>query len=73
MHGLIEVAAVVGRNGHRAVIFARLEQEELDLRMHVAGEARSLALASWRRSTCRESAQDGEPSGMVISQNIRAE
>ena len=28
---------------------------------------------SWRRSTCRESAHDGEPSGMVMSQNIRAE
>ena len=26
-----------------------------------------------RRSTCRGSAQDGEPSGMVMSQNIRAE
>jgi len=25
------------------------------------------------RSTCRGSAQDGEPSGMVMSQNIRAE
>ena len=30
-------------------------------------------MASWRRSTWRESAHDGEPSGMVMSQNIRAE
>ena len=30
-------------------------------------------MASWRRSTCRESAHDGDPSGMVMSQNIRAE
>src|SRR6185437_9134736 len=33
----------------------------------------SLALASARRSTNRGSAQDGEPSGMRMSQNIRAE
>ena len=28
---------------------------------------------SWRRSTWRESAHDGEPSGIVMSQNMRAE
>ena len=39
VHGLVEVAAVVGRHRHRAVVGARLEQEELDLGMHVAGEA----------------------------------
>ena len=32
----------------------------------------SAALASARRSTCRGSAQDGEPSGRVMSQNMRA-
>ena len=32
----------------------------------------SAALASARRSTCRGSAQAGEPSGSVMSQNIRA-
>ena len=32
----------------------------------------SAAFDSVRRSTCRGSAQDGEPSGIVRSQNIRA-
>ena len=32
----------------------------------------SAAFDSARRSTCRGSAQDGEPSGVVRSQNIRA-
>ncbi|SKV94908.1 Uncharacterised protein [Mycobacteroides abscessus subsp. massiliense] len=30
-------------------------------------------MASWRRSTCRGSDQDGDPSGSLISQNMRAE
>ena len=30
-------------------------------------------MASWRRSTWRLSDHDGEPSGMVMSQNMRAE
>lgn len=30
-------------------------------------------MESWRRSTCRESAQDGDPSGIAMSQNMRAE
>ena len=39
VHGLVEVAAVVGGHRHRAVVRAGLQQEELDLGVHVAGEA----------------------------------
>ena len=39
VHGLVEVAAVVGGNRHRAVVGTRVQQEELDLGVHVAGEA----------------------------------
>ena len=39
VHGLVEIPAVVGGHWHRAVILARLQQEELDLGVHVAGEA----------------------------------
>ncbi len=39
VHGLVEVAAVVGGYRHRAVVRPGLEQEELDLRVHIAGEA----------------------------------
>ena len=45
VHRLVEVAGVVGRNGHRPVLGARLEQEELDLRMHIAGEAEVVGFA----------------------------
>ena len=38
VHGLVEVAAVVGGHRHGAVVLAGLQQEELDLGVHVAGE-----------------------------------
>ena len=45
MHRLVEVAGVVGRNGRRSVVGAGLQQEELDLGMHVAGEAQVAGFA----------------------------
>jgi hypothetical protein len=38
VHGLVEVAAVVRGHRRRAVVRAGMQQEELDLRVHVAGE-----------------------------------
>ncbi len=73
VHGLVEVAAVVGRHGHRPVVRAGLQQEELDLGVHVAGEAQVAGLGQLAAQHVRESAHDGEPSGMVMSQNMRAE
>jgi hypothetical protein len=39
VHGLVEIAAVVRGHRDRTVILAGLEEEELDLGVHVAGEA----------------------------------
>ena len=44
VYGLVEVAAVIGRHRHRTVVRARFQQEELDLGMHVAGEAQVAGL-----------------------------
>jgi hypothetical protein len=41
---LVEVAAVVGRDRHRTVLGSRLQQEELDLGMHIAGEPQVFGL-----------------------------
>ncbi len=71
--GLVEISAGVGRGRDRAVERRVLEEEELDLRVDEQLKPRSAALFSWRRSTCRESAQLGVPSGIAMSQNMRAE
>jgi hypothetical protein len=45
VHRLVEVACVVERNGRRPVLRTGFQQEELDLRVHVAREAEVVGFA----------------------------
>ena len=77
MHGLVEVAAVVGGHRDRTVVGAGLEEEELDLRMHVAGEpqiagfgqlpAKHVAAVGPRRRTIRHGDIAEHPRRVVLA------
>jgi hypothetical protein len=71
VRGVVEVAARVDRRRPFARLRLLLEQEELDLGVSVEGEAEIRGPASARLSTYRGSAYDGDPSGIMMSQNIR--
>jgi hypothetical protein len=66
--GHVEVRPVV----ERGRVVGVLEQEELHLRVDVEGEAHLRGALEVRLSTVRGSAANGWPSGVRMSQNIRA-
>ena len=72
LRGVVEEAAAVDRQRLVALPGHVLEEVELDLGVRVEGEAAVGRPLSVRLRTWRGSAYDGLPSGITMSQNIRA-